>query len=108
VRVLHGVLGELHDRLRESLAIGLQASDAVGVELPVVRRERPGLREQLLGERVEVDVGGLDEVGLLGLASSSRSSTKRDMRSELVADELDRLAALHGIVAEQLEVRGCS
>jgi len=47
--VLDGVLGELHDGLGQPLAIGLQASDAVGLQMPSARREGAGLREQLLG-----------------------------------------------------------
>ena len=104
VRVLYGVLRELHHRLGEPLTIGRQTAHADAVALPVARRERRGLRHQLLGERVEVDVAHLHEVRLLGLGEQEQVVDEARHAVKFVADQLDRVAALVGIVAEQLEV----
>ena len=102
--MLDGVLRELHDGLGEPLAVGGEPAGPRLREPPVAVRERLRLREQLVGEHVEVERAGAQEVGLLGLGEQQQVVDEARHPVELVGHERDGLLALARVVAEQLEV----
>ena len=99
-----GVVGEVHHRLGQPLAVGAQRGRRRRARAASRGRERGRLGQQLLGEHVEVDVLEPQEVGPLGLGEREQVLDEAAHAVELVGDELDGLAPLLRVVAEQLEV----
>ena len=103
-RVLHGVVREVHDGLRQALPVGEDHPTADPVESPAARRERRRLGEELVRQQLEVDPLAAEEVGMLGLREELEVVDDPSDPVELVEHERGRRPALLRIVAQELEV----
>ena len=104
VGVARGVLGQLHDGLREALAVGDDHALAADVDDPLARGERLHVREEAVGQRADVDRVEIEEVGFLAAGEEQQVLDDPAHPVELVGDERERLAPLLRVVLEQLEM----
>ena len=103
-RVVHGVLGQVHDRLGEPLLVGHHDPDPGPVEAPVAVAEALRLREEVVGEQVEVDRARPQEVGPRRPRQHQQLVDVAAHPVELLLNHRDRLLTLSWRVAERLDV----
>src|SRR5918999_1534096 len=103
-RVLHGVVSEVHHRLRQALAIGEEEPLSGLVKLPPASSERTGLGEELVPDELELHPFRPEEVRLLGLGEHLQVVDDPPHSIELVQDERDRPSLIFRVLPEQLQV----
>ncbi len=102
--MLDGVLGEVHHRLGQPLAIGHDAGLGGVLEAPVAIGQRPGPGVPAACQITQVEGFGAQEVGLFDLGQQEEVVDDAAHAVELVEDQGDGRPAVVGVLVQQLEV----